>query len=187
MTNETSASTTLPQQRTEQPMDLPAAAITLLRGVEALRAEIASSERIGTTELRALARISEGHILTPKQLAAALGLTTGAVTSLTDRLVDSGLLLRAPHPTDRRSLTLQLTPAGDTVMQRINVNFRAAIMDAAAGATKAQITEMAGLLQTTATRMLEAAGAQGDRRVPGSDFPMGAGSKVPTGRRHDDR
>ncbi|HMH59095.1 MAG TPA: MarR family transcriptional regulator [Galbitalea sp.] len=160
MTKDTSASTTLSQQRTEEPMDLPAAAITLLRGIEFLRAEIASTERIGTTELRALARISEGHTLTPKQLAAALGLTTGAVTSLTDRLVDSGLLLRAPHPTDRRSLTLQLTPAGDTVMQRINVNFRAAIMEAAEGATKAQIDEMAGLLQATATRMLESAQAE---------------------------
>jgi DNA-binding MarR family transcriptional regulator len=162
MTNDTSASTTLSQPRADAPTDLPTAAITLLRGIEVLRAEIASTEHIGTTELRALARISEGGILTPKQLAAALGLTTGAVTSLTDRLVDSGLLLRAPHPTDRRSLTLQLTPAGDTVMQRINVNFRAAIMGAAEGATKTQINEMAGLLQATATRMFESAGAQSE-------------------------
>jgi DNA-binding MarR family transcriptional regulator len=151
-----------------------------------LRAEIASTEHIGTTELRALARISEGHSLTPKQLAAALGLTTGAVTSLTDRLVDSGFLLREPHPTDRRSLTLELTPEGEIVMRRINVNFRAAIMGAAEGATKAQIDEMAGLLQATATRMFETAGVKGERRVLGSDFPEGARSKVP-GRRHDDR
>jgi DNA-binding MarR family transcriptional regulator len=136
-------------------MDLPTAAVTLLRGIEVLRAEIASRERIGTTELRALARISEGRALTPKQLAAALGLTTGAVTSLTDRLVDSGLLLREPHPTDRRSLTLQLTAAGDTVMQRINLNFREAIMGAAEGASKAQVDDMAQLLQATAARMIE--------------------------------
>jgi DNA-binding MarR family transcriptional regulator len=151
----TSARAAPPHQTTGDAMDLPTAAVTLLRAIEVLRGEIASQERIGTTELRALARISEGRSVTPKQLAAALGLTTGAVTALTDRLVDSGLLLRTPHATDRRSLTLQLTPAGDTVMQRINVSFRAAIMQAADGATKAQIGEMAGLLEATAARMIE--------------------------------
>jgi DNA-binding MarR family transcriptional regulator len=155
MTTQTSASTRVGEPVADSAMDLPTAAITLLRGIEVLRADIASTEHVGTTELRALARISEGHTLTPKQLATALGLTTGAVTSLTDRLVDSGFLLRAPHPTDRRSLTLQLTPAGETVMQRININFRAAIMGAAGSATKTQIAEMAGLLQATAARMIE--------------------------------
>ena len=156
MTTETSASTRRPGDvAADGAMDLPTAAITLLRGIEVLRAKIASTEHVGTTELRALARISEGHTLTPKQLATALGLTTGAVTSLTDRLVDSGFLIRAPHPTDRRSLTLQLTPHGETVMKRINVNFRAAIMGAAESATQAQIDEMARLLQATAARMIE--------------------------------
>ena len=155
MANTTSASTGSSRQGTVEPMDLPTAAVTLLRGIEVLRADIASKEHIGTTELRALARISEGQILTPKQLGAALGLTTGAVTSLTDRLVDAGFVLRAPHPTDRRSLTLELTSTGETVMQRINVDFRAAIMGAAEGASKAQITEMAELLQATAARMIQ--------------------------------
>lgn len=152
-------------------MDLPSAAVTLLRGIELLRSKIASSQHIGTTELRALARISEGGALTPKQLAAALGLTTGAVTALTDRLVDSDLLSRAPHPTDRRSLTLTLTPAGESVMHEINVNFRQAIMTAASGATAAQLEELARVLQETAARMAEMAtedtdtGELLDRRV----------------------
>jgi DNA-binding MarR family transcriptional regulator len=155
MATQASTSTRVAEPAAGGALDLPTAAITLVRGIEVLRAEIASTEHIGTTELRALARISEGHTLTPKQLAAALGLTTGAVTSLTDRLVDSGFLLRAPHPTDRRSLILELTPDGETVMKRINVNFRAAIMDAAGSATKAQVAEMASLLQATAARMIE--------------------------------
>jgi DNA-binding MarR family transcriptional regulator len=162
MTKNPSPSAAPVRQITDEEMDLPTAAVTLLRGIEVLRAEIASTEHIGTTELRALARMSDGRTLTPKQLAATLGLTTGAVTSLTDRLVDSGLLLRAPHPTDRRSLTLALTPAGDTVMQRINVNFRGAIMEAASGATKTQIADMARLLQATAARMIESDNAQAE-------------------------
>jgi DNA-binding MarR family transcriptional regulator len=140
-------------------MDLPSAAIALLRGIELLRADIAAKEHVGTSELRALARISEAHTLTPKQLAAGLGLTTGTVTALTDRLVDSGLLSRAAHPTDRRSLILELTPSGETIMQRINANFRTAIMGAVDGADKKQIDEMAGLLQAAAIRMGEIAEA----------------------------
>ena len=162
MTTDTSTSAASSRVGTEKSIDLPTAAVTLLRGIEVLRAEIASRERIGTTELRALARISEGRTLTPKQLAAALGLTTGAVTSLTDRLVDAGFLVRTPHPTDRRSLTLQLTPEGDAVMQRINADFRAAIMGATEGATKAQIDEMAGVLQATAARMIAAGHERAD-------------------------
>jgi DNA-binding MarR family transcriptional regulator len=162
MTNNTFTSTDSVEESADGPADFPTAAVTLLRGIELLRAKIASSERIGTTELRALARLSEGGALTPKQLAAALGLTTGAVTALTDRLVDSDLLSRAPHPTDRRSLTLTLTPAGETVMRRINVDFRQAIMAAAANATPGQTEELARVLQETAGRMIEMATAEAD-------------------------
>jgi DNA-binding MarR family transcriptional regulator len=161
MTN-TSTSTGSVEDSADGPADFPTAAVTLLRGIELLRAKIASSERIGTTELRALARLSEGGALTPKQLAAALGLTTGAVTALTDRLVDSDFLSRAPHPTDRRSLTLTLTSAGETVMQRINVDFRQAIMTAAANETPAQTEELARVLQETASRMMEMAAADSE-------------------------
>ena len=54
----------------------------------------------------------------------------------------------------------EFTSAGETVMQRINVDFRAAIMGAAEGASNAQIDDMAGLLQATAARMSQASPAQ---------------------------
>jgi DNA-binding MarR family transcriptional regulator len=154
MTNETFGGADPAPQEQAATMDLPAAAITLVRAIEILRSSIASDEHIGMTELRALGRLA-GHPLTPKQLAAGLGLTTGAVTALTDRLVESGLLARAQHPTDRRSLILDLTPAGEKVMQRISGDFRTAVMDAAADADADEIRAMARLLQETATRMSE--------------------------------
>ncbi|MCZ2403443.1 MarR family transcriptional regulator [Paenarthrobacter sp. Z7-10] len=56
--------------------------------------------------------VSDAHGLTPKQLAHELHLTAGSITTMSDRLESSGFLVRKPNPADRRSLLLQLTPAG---------------------------------------------------------------------------
>ncbi|MES2170941.1 MAG: MarR family transcriptional regulator [Actinomycetota bacterium] len=144
-------------------LDLTTAGIALVRSIESLRAYVAARENIGTTEMRALARVAEANRLTPKQLAASLGLTTGAVTAVADRLVTSGLLARSAHPTDRRSLHLELTSSGQKVIDRIGVTFRDAISDASRDATDEQIHETARLLQATAARVLEIAGNDGAR------------------------
>ena len=47
----------------------------------------------------------------PRDLALALGLTTGAVTSLIDRLERRGLVLRSPDPDDRRGVLVVPTPS----------------------------------------------------------------------------
>lgn len=43
-------------------------------------------------------------------------LTSGSMTSLVDRLEDSGLVARQPHPTDRRGVLLGLTEQGRGVI-----------------------------------------------------------------------
>jgi DNA-binding MarR family transcriptional regulator len=48
---------------------------------------------------------------TPRQLADRLGLTTGSVTSLLDRLEGLGYVTRSPHPSDRRKLIVRATEA----------------------------------------------------------------------------
>jgi DNA-binding MarR family transcriptional regulator len=45
-------------------------------------------------------------------VAARAGLTPAAGTSLLDRLERGGLVARRPHPRDRRSLLVALTPRG---------------------------------------------------------------------------
>ncbi|MGE4296746.1 MAG: MarR family winged helix-turn-helix transcriptional regulator [Desulfovibrionaceae bacterium] len=47
-----------------------------------------------------------------KELAQKMGVTTGTLTVLVDRLVDKGLVARTPHETDRRSYVVALTPKG---------------------------------------------------------------------------
>ena len=48
----------------------------------------------------------------PRDLAERLGVTSGSLTAMLDRLEVAGLVRREPHPTDRRSLHVSLTDLG---------------------------------------------------------------------------
>ncbi len=47
------------------------------------------------------------------ELAAKMGVTTGSLTVLVDRLERGGYVLRKPHETDRRSIRVGLTGEGE--------------------------------------------------------------------------
>ncbi|MGE4538090.1 MAG: MarR family winged helix-turn-helix transcriptional regulator [Desulfovibrio sp.] len=47
------------------------------------------------------------------ELAARMGVTTGSLTVLVDRLERGGFVARRPHETDRRSIRVGLTPEGE--------------------------------------------------------------------------
>jgi DNA-binding MarR family transcriptional regulator len=76
---------------------------------------------MGATDIRALFFIASGDDgATPKQVAEFLELSTGATTSLVDRLEAAGTLVRRAHPTDRRSIVLHVTDAGHDVVHSIS-------------------------------------------------------------------
>jgi DNA-binding MarR family transcriptional regulator len=54
--------------------------------------------------------------LTAGALNRAAMVTSGAITNRIDRLAAKGLVERAPDPEDRRSVRVQLTPAGRTLI-----------------------------------------------------------------------
>ena len=118
---------------------LPHAAQEFLRAFDSLRRQLAIDAGVSGTELRALSRVAEETSLTPKGLADFLELSTPAVTAITNTLVDRGLLQRAAHPTDRRSLLLELTTEGHTVMETMYKNFQGAITGASAGLDAPQL------------------------------------------------
>jgi len=72
-----------------------------------------AADRFGLnrTDLRALDLIRSVGILSPTALAQALGITTGGVTTVIDRLEAAGYVRREPDPADRRRLVLQSNPA----------------------------------------------------------------------------
>ena len=57
-----------------------------------------------------------GARLTMSRLSQQLALTTGGVTRLVDRMVDAGLVLRQSSSSDRRSIQVVLTDAGQEVL-----------------------------------------------------------------------
>lgn len=106
---------------------LPGASAEFLRAVESIRRGIAIAANLTGSELRAMARIAESQDVTPKALSESLEVTTPAVTAITAGLVERGLIVRVTHPTDRRSIFLQLTEAGHEVMETTYRTFRTAI------------------------------------------------------------
>jgi DNA-binding MarR family transcriptional regulator len=122
------------------------AVIDLVRSNEKLRLRLAAAETLTSTEFRALARISEVGQKTPKRLAQSLDITSGTVTAVTDRLVERALLERVAHPEDRRSILLQLTPAGRELMDRVYRNYYAAILRAVSPLTEEGIAEVSAPL-----------------------------------------
>jgi len=110
------------------------------RVLEAFRALQQQNERverlvatyfsIGTSDLRCLRFVGDHEAPTPKTTAEFLELSTGATTSLLDRLETAGFMHRAPHPTDRRSVVLELAPSGRKAIDDIDDFYRRAFRDA---------------------------------------------------------
>jgi DNA-binding MarR family transcriptional regulator len=62
--------------------------------------------------LATLRRSGQPYALTPTALYEATMVTSGAMTNRLDRLEKAGLILRGPHPNDRRGIVVQLTEKG---------------------------------------------------------------------------
>lgn len=65
---------------------------------------------VNRTDGRCLDVIDQRPGLTAGELAAAVGLSPGAVTTVLDRLEARGFVIRTRDPGDRRRVTLELTP-----------------------------------------------------------------------------
>ncbi len=67
--------------------------------------------------LSALRRSGGPYELSPSQLVAATMVTSGTMTNRVDRLVERGLVVRRPAPSDRRGVLVRLTAEGH---ERVN-------------------------------------------------------------------
>jgi DNA-binding MarR family transcriptional regulator len=75
------------------------------------RLRMAAAERLGlgSTDFDALLVLDAAGALAAGRIADAMGITTGAVTGLIDRLERAGSVQRARHETDRRQVLIELT------------------------------------------------------------------------------
>jgi DNA-binding MarR family transcriptional regulator len=77
------------------------------------RLRLAGAEQlgIGTTDFDALLLLDTAGPLAAGRIAEAMGITTGAVTGLIDRLERASCVQRTRHETDRRQVLIELAPA----------------------------------------------------------------------------
>jgi DNA-binding MarR family transcriptional regulator len=117
----------------------PAAAIRFVRALERNREQIGKDHDLSPSDLRALFWIAEMGSVTPKDVAIHMEMTTGGITAIANRLVDSGLLQRVAHPNDRRSLYLELSAVGHETMRVIHTDFRTMVADSTSRLTPAEL------------------------------------------------
>jgi DNA-binding MarR family transcriptional regulator len=85
------------------------------------------ADQVDLVELRILVVIASHGSVSLGAVAEATGITMSKASRTCDRLVARNLVARADDPSDRRSLRLTLTPAGQRVVRRVTDARRAAL------------------------------------------------------------
>lgn len=91
------------------------------------RALAIMQQKISLDQLRGLQALRRlGGTSSVGALAEQLGVLSSTASRLSDRLSDRGLIIRAPSPMDRRATLLELTAAGDALLDEfVEVRVRA--------------------------------------------------------------
>lgn len=133
-----------------------------------LAAAVCQKVGLAPRELEALEHLEEDGPLTQRDLADRLGLSSGGMTLLVDRLEQVGLVARRPHPSDRRAvlLHLQSAAAADPSVAVPLERYHDALLAAARRLSPSEREAVAGFLAAAAAAGTEAAEAV---RVAGDD------------------
>jgi DNA-binding MarR family transcriptional regulator len=126
-TQSTRASTDDDRSRDESPVGLFTTLARTGLFLEALQRECLGHHDLTFTEysvLRLLQSAPERR-LAPSLLADRIVCTTGAMTKLVDRLQRAGLVERAPDPSDRRGVLVEITPDGRRLANAAARTYRA--------------------------------------------------------------
>ncbi|MEW6501221.1 MAG: MarR family winged helix-turn-helix transcriptional regulator [Thermodesulfobacteriota bacterium] len=102
-------------QKTKAAMDLEAISHLLIGFYEKISSweqAVVRGTGLSPAQMHAIEIIGQEKSLRMKELADHLGVTTGSLTVMVDRLEQNGFLERRPHETDRRSFLVTLTDKG---------------------------------------------------------------------------
>ena len=94
-----------------------------------LSAHMARDLGLTVSEMAACDHLHMDGPLTPGELGVRLGLSSGAVTALVDRLAERGYVERRPNPADRRSVRVSLLPQPPRNVGRLNVVMERAVRE----------------------------------------------------------
>jgi DNA-binding MarR family transcriptional regulator len=106
-------------------------------------------ERVGLTmpQYHVLAKIQQlGPDATMTAICEPLALPRSSMTSITDRLVEQGLVRRGTLETDRRAVSATITPAGEELIRAVDAERIAELTAMLEGLTGGDLAEFARLL-----------------------------------------
>jgi DNA-binding MarR family transcriptional regulator len=90
------------------------------------------------------------RVSSPAELAQYTGLTSGATTTMLDRLEKKGFIARQPHPSDRRSIQIVLVPEAMAAISPMFASVRAAQTELLATYSEAQLQLLANYFERSA-------------------------------------
>jgi DNA-binding MarR family transcriptional regulator len=79
---------------------------------------------LGFARGRVLWALRESGPVLMRALSDALGVSPRTVTGLVDALEADGWVTRRPHPTDRRATIIDITPAAEAALSRLDEGYR---------------------------------------------------------------
>jgi DNA-binding MarR family transcriptional regulator len=132
---------------------------------------------LADNDVLAVQHLARAGRMTPSELGRELGLTSGGTTALIQRLERAGHLTREPHPTDRRSVRLTLTPeiarrATDALAPMVQaIDALTEALPAADRATVARFLEHVAAVSEAHADELARLAADGDGGAPALTVP----------------
>ena len=93
--------------------------VELLAGWEDRMNQASESAGLSPVSAWALIQLDPEHAISQKELAKRLHCNPSTVVDPTDRLEEKGLVVRRPHPTDRRINVLTVTARGRQVRDQL--------------------------------------------------------------------
>jgi DNA-binding MarR family transcriptional regulator len=138
--------------------DMPDRMRDLVLAVDAYRRAFADVLGLGVGEVLTLADLGRQGPVPVSLLAARLGVSAPAGTALVDRMQTRGLAVRRPHPTDRRSTLVDLTPRGRRAAEIMGRLFREDVHTALEDVPIEHLDELAEMLDQLAAALRHRAG-----------------------------
>jgi DNA-binding MarR family transcriptional regulator len=77
--------------------------------MDGLDEAVADLYGLNRTDMRCVEMLGRLGPMQPKELAEAMGYTTGGITTVIDRIEESGYAIRRPDPYDRRKVLVEAT------------------------------------------------------------------------------
>ena len=102
---------------------------------------------ISLPQMHTLEILGQSAPLRMKELAAKMGVTTGTLTVTVDKLEKQGLVARIPHETDRRSILVGLTDAGQALFQEHHAHHLSLTRELTAVLSADEATQLQGILK----------------------------------------